>query len=716
MSRTSLNVNGKTHVIDVDPGKRLSAVLREDLRLTGTKVGCDAGDCGACTLLLDGVSVCACMTPVAQVSGRMVTTIEGAKNTPLKAAFLRFGAAQCGICTPAMLVAGQALLDGNPHPSKAETRDALGGILCRCTGYAKIIDAICNANAPLPDAEIPAAGQAIGARVDRLDGQAKVDGSEAFGADDWPVDHLLVRALRSPFHSADFVIGDVEKWCVQHPGIECVLTAKDIPGRNLFGVIPAFVDQPALAESPARFKGEAMALIVGVPGVVDAIDFADFPIVWAEKEAMLEVATATAPGAPLLHEDRAGNLLLVGTVRHGDAETALEAATHVVETSVETAYVEHAYIEPEAGLAWMDGEVLNIRACTQAPVMDQEATAEILNLPLDKVRVIPSATGGGFGAKLDVSVQPLIGLAAMRTGRPCGMVFSRGESMAATTKRHPAKMRARIGCDAEGVVNAMTFDGDFNTGAYASWGPTVANRVPVHASGPYRMQAYSCEARAIHTNGTPAGAFRGFGVPQAAIIQEVLFDDLANAVGLDRLEFRLKNAFRDGDRTQTGQVIQAVGIVECLEALRAPWQAALANVASFNAQNQQVKRGVGLASCWYGCGNTSLPNPSTIRAGITAEGRLVLHQGATDIGQGANTVIAQIFADALGMELASVTLVGGDTALTPDAGKTSASRQTFVTGKAAELAGRALRAAVLRACNLGDGAVLHHGRGKRCCG
>jgi CO/xanthine dehydrogenase Mo-binding subunit len=286
------------------------------------------------------------------------------------------------------------------------------------------------------------------------------------------------------------------------------------------------------------------------------------------------------------------------------------------------------------------------------------------------------------------------------------MVYGRSESMQSTTKRHPAKMRARIGVDARGRICGMDFEGDFNTGAYASWGPTVANRVPVHASGPYLTPNYRARTRAIHTNGPVSGAFRGFGVPQAAVVQETLYDDLALALGTDRLAFRQMNALAEGDRSVCGQEMRGVGIGACLDALVPRWAEALAEVEAFNAAAAGVRRGIGVASCWYGCGNTALPNPSTIRIGITGDGRLCLHQGATDIGQGSNTVISQIAADALGLPLGAFTLIGPDTALTPDCGKTSASRQTVVTGKAALLAGRALRRAILAQVNRGEDAGL----------
>src|SRR5690606_1180400 len=240
-----------------------------------------------------------------------------------------------------------------------------------------------------------------------------------------------------------------------------------------------------------------------------------------------------------------------------------------------------------------------------------------------------------------------------------------------------------------------------------SWGPTVATRVPVHASGPYFTPAYRAKARAIHTNDPVSGAFRGFGVPQAAVMQETLYDELANRLGIDRLEFRLRDALRNGQPTVCGHVMEeGIGIVACLEALQPAWEHALAEPEAFNRGSNGVRRGVGVASCWYGCGNTGIPNPSTMKLGITRDGRLVLHQGAVDIGQGSNTVIPQFCADALGLPLEAFSFVGADTAVTPDAGKTSGSRQTYISGKAAEKAGRALRQQILRAANVSDAAGL----------
>lgn len=706
----AFELNGVPVTVTASPVARLSAVLRDDLGRTGTKVGCDAGDCGACTVLVDGDPVCACLMPVAQVGDRKITTVEGLANGSLSAvqdSFLRHGAAQCGICMPGFLVAATALLERNPVPSRSEVEDALGGVLCRCTGYTKIVDAVMNAH--LPDRHHnqapPQAGQAVGAAMPRLDGRPKVTGEERFGADVRPADALAVAVIRSPHWHAMVSFGDIGGFVAAHPGIVAVFTAKDIPGENRFGVIPAYADQPALADGVARFRGEAVALVAGEKAAVEALDLSDFPVTWSELPHALDVASAL--GADAVHAKCPGNVLVTGRVERGDAEGALAASQVVVTGEIQTAYVEHAYIEPEAGFAAMDGDVLVITACTQSPFMDRDDTARVLGLAPEKVRIVPTATGGGFGSKLDLSVQPLIGLVALKTGRPAALTFTRAESMMSTTKRHPGSMRATIGADAAGRITGMVFEGDFNTGAYASWGPTVAVRVPVHASGPYFTPNYRAVGRAIHTNGPIAGAFRGFGVPQAAVMQETLYDELAVTLGLDRLDFRLVNALRNGQTTVAGQVMESgVGIVECLEALKPAWERAQAEASRLNGQDRTTRRGVGVASCWYGCGNTGIPNPSTIRLGITRTGELVLHQGAVDIGQGSNTVITQICADALGVPLASIRVEGADTAITPDAGKTSGSRQTYITGKAAEKAGRALRETILRAANVSQAATI----------
>src|SRR3984893_3316966 len=651
----SFNLNGEIREVRSDPRTRLSQVLREEFRLVGTKVGCDAGDCGACTVLVNGQPVCSCLTAVGQLGGAKIETIEGLRRTSptfdrVQKSFLRHGAAQCGICTPGMLICSVSLLEENPSPGETHVMDALGGVLCRCTGYRKIVRAVLEANHPSAEPAPHFASGPVGQRVVRLDGKKKVLGQDIFGADEWPEDSLQLRVVRSPHHRAEFTFGDLEGYRQAHPGVHRILTARDVPGKNCFGVIAQFSDQPVFAEREARFLGEAVAAVVGDPAVLAALDFGQFPVTWKPLAAFTQPEEALKPGASAVHASRPGNILVGGRVVCGDVDDALRTADFCVEAEYETGFIEHAYIEPEAGFARRVGDRIEVQACTQAPYNDLKGIAAILGIPESSVRIIPTAVGGGFGSKLDLSLQPFLAVAAWHLRKPVKIVYSRIESIMSTTKRHPSRIRCKAGATRDGKLLAMDVYAEFNTGAYASWRPTVAARVPVHASGPYKVPNYRALTSAVHTHLVPAGAFRGFGVPQGTIAQEQLYDELADKLGVDRLEFRIQNALDNEGATSTGQVMgEGVGIRARLEALRIRWQEGRRAASAFNIAVQgPLRRGVGVAGMWYGCGNTSLPNPSTVRVGLQRDGRIALHQGAVDIGQGSNTVVTQICAGALG--------------------------------------------------------------------
>jgi CO/xanthine dehydrogenase Mo-binding subunit/aerobic-type carbon monoxide dehydrogenase small subunit (CoxS/CutS family) len=742
----SMSVNGKQVEVH-SPARRLSDTLRDELGLTGTKIGCNAGDCGACTVLLDGEQVCACLTATGQCVGRAVTTVEGlatnGKLNALQQSFMHHGAAQCGICTPGMLMAATDVLQRHPQPTEQQVLDGIGGVLCRCTGYRKIVEAVLSvavtpeslvdtvsagtssshaattvlaeAHQSVSSSEL-AAGTAVGARVARLDAPAKLMGTARFGADQFPADCLWMRTVRSPYPSARFVIGDIQAFRQRYPQVITVLTADDVP-ENSFAVFPQPKDQPVLAKDFVRMRGEAVMLIIGEQHAVQAIPESEMPIQWTVLPAMETPAQSLAKPDQLLHDFAKSNVLCHGRVVKGNIEQALQQAAYVAEDTYSTSYVEHAYIEPEAGYAEVfvenGHERLRVFACTQTPVMDQEEVARVLQLPKEAVHIVPSEIGGGFGGKLDVSIQPLLAVAAWTLKRPVRTIYTRGESMVSTTKRHPSEIHARYACDAEGKLIGLDFHGDFNTGAYASWGSTVANRVPVHSTGPYFVPHLRALTRAVYTNNAVAGAFRGFGVPQAHIVTEALLDELAEKTGLDRLQFRLKNAICAGQPTATGQILAAsVGMRQCLEVLQPAWHAAQEAAQQFNRQATRsdtplnLRRGVGIACMWYGIGNTVIANPSTMTGALRANGRLFLYNGAQEIGQGTATVMPQIFADAVGLPLACVDQVVGDTDLTEDAGKSSASRQTFVSGNAAKFAGEDLRRQLLALLQMSEPARL----------
>ncbi|MFH1293552.1 MAG: xanthine dehydrogenase family protein molybdopterin-binding subunit, partial [Pseudomonadota bacterium] len=527
----------------------------------------------------------------------------------------------------------------------------------------------------------------IGKNILRIGAVERLKGEPIFSADMELEDPLTLKVLRSTRAHARIVKIDIES-ALQVKGVVRVFTASDVPGNNLTGIINK--DRPLLVSDKVRFIGDAIALIAAeneqaTEKGVNAINvvYEDIPAVFDPEEALKD-------SAPKIHEK--GNLLFTRKVKKGNIDKAFENCQAVVEKTYQTSCLEHTYLEPDAGAGYVerDGTIV-IFASTQNPHYDHSDVVSILGVEDEKVRIIQAATGGGFGSKLDLNVQGFIGLALYHLKRPVRYVYSREEAFLATAKRHPLTMIVKTGADSKGRLLAMRARIICDTGAYASYGIAVASRSAVHATGPYEIENVDIEALCVYTNKPFSGAMRGFGAPQMAFANESQMDLLAKELNMDPLEIRRVNMFKEGSETATGQKLtESVGILECLDAIQPYYKDAMKNWRT--AESSPFKRkGVGIGAMCYGIGNTGMRNPSTARVEMDPAGSVTLYTGCADIGQGSTTVLAQIVAETLGLETDAIQLVVGDTKYTTNAGATSASRQTYISGNAVKEAAEKLR-------------------------
>ena len=518
----------------------------------------------------------------------------------------------------------------------------------------------------------------IGKNIQRIGAAERLKGYPVFSAD-LELDHpLTLKVLRSAKAHAKIKRIDTED-ALQIKGVIRVFTASDIPGKNLTGIINK--DRPLLVPDKVRFKGDAIALVAAesektAEEAINAIKvvYEDLPAVFDPEEALKE-------GAPKIHEK--GNILFTRIIKKGDVEKGFEKCQVVVEKTYRTSCLEHAYLEPDAGAGYVDNDgTFVIFSSTQNPHYDHSEVVSILGVEDDKVRIIQAATGGGFGSKLDLNVQGFIGLALYHLKRPVRYIYTREEVFLATAKRHPLTMIMKSGADSNGKILAMRARIICDTGAYGSYGIAVASRSAVHATGPYEIENAEIEALCVYTNNPFSGAMRGFGTPQIAFAHESQIDLLARELKMGLLEIRRINAVRPGSETATGQTLtESVGILECLDAIQPHYEQA---VKEWRAEEPSPfkRKGIGIGAMWYGIGNTGMRNPSTARVEMEMDGSVTLYTGCADIGQGSTTVLAQIAAEVLGLEPGKINIIVGDTKLTTNAGATSASRQTYISGNA----------------------------------
>lgn len=735
-----LIVNGKPISVDTKPGEMLSDLLRERLGLTGTKIGCDEAECGSCTVLVDGEPILSCSFPAQRAEGKQILTIEGlssyvntssqtsvrkddhdGKLHPLQEAFVKHGAVQCGFCIPGQILTSFALLQKNPDPDSENIRHALKDTLCRCGCYPSILSAIQAASRSLQSGEPVAAPiltstqspyQVVGKIQPRPDATSKVSGAAKF-TDDIKFEGMLhARVKRAGVPHAIVKRINVEP-AKKLTGVNCVLTAEDIPGDHYHGlVIP---DWPTLVgvNERVRYVGDAIAIVAAETREIasQALDLIE--IEYEHQPVIKTARQAREPNAPTLHAD--GNLLKHIKVQKGDVEQGFAQADVVLEHTFHTAITEHAFIEPECSIArpvpMENGEIkMEVYVGSQIPYADRDQIARALNHPEKRVRVIGMMIGGGFGGKEDIAGQIHAALLAQATGRPVKLLFDRHESLLVHPKRHGTQIRVKIGARKDGQLTAIETELFGDTGAYASLGEKVLTRATTHSSGPYEVPDARADCYAMYTNNPPAGAFRGFGVTQSCFAVESMMDMLSEKLDIEPGKLRRINALKVGSVTNTGQVLkESVGLLDCLDGVEDNIRRLLDNSTEAplpsGSRNLYLPRVVTdqphLCRAWglaLGYKNTGLgggaPDKALAEVELFSNGSLEVRTSSAEIGQGLVTVLQMIVAEEFSTPFNQVKVLLSDTDLTPDGGPTTASRQTYVTGNAARHAAQALRQAI----------------------
>ncbi len=695
MEEITFSVNGVSLKIIADPKKSLLKVLREDLRLTGAKEGCSAGHCGTCAVLVDDDVVLACKYPVEKARNKRVVTIEGLGTMenphPLQVAFASNGAVQCGFCTPGMIIRAKSLIAKNPNPTREQIKASIQPHLCRCTGYEKIFQAIESAAAVMrgevqPKAPYGDGESLLGQEIARPDALAKATGTTLF-ADDIPIDDCAhIKLVRSPQHHARILSISKEE-AEATPGVLAVLTAKDVKGTNILKM--AGDDQPVLCGEKVRMIGDPVCAVVAATEAVAGLAASKVKVLYEELLPVFSPQEAIKEGAPAVHDGKP-NLFFEQPIVYRGSEGA-EPETHVwAGGDFSTQTIEHGYLENDSGIGYIhENGQLVIMSGSQNIHQHRKTIADAIGLPQDQVRMIQTPTGGAFGGKLDVSVGGILGVAALAVKQPVKLVFSREETFAATTKRHPFYMKGRIGAKKDGTLTVFELDIIADGGAYKSFSNSVLTRGIIHSSGPYRVKSARVLGRAIYTNTAMKGAMRGFGVPQTAFATESMLDDLALKLNIDPLELRLKNGFIPGDETICGQKLDdAFGFMECLNLLKPHYKRAV--LEAKEKTTDTVKRGVGLGSVYFGPGRSS-PDQSEAWAEILPDNKLQIWIGSADMGQGSDTMFWQIAAEVFGYPLENVSICTTDTGYVPDGNFSAGSRQTYVSGKAVQRAAEELK-------------------------
>lgn len=662
--------------------------LRDEMHLTSVKDGCSQGACGACTVLIDGETCKACVPQTDRLEGRSIITVEGLSKWESEVytyAYGEAGAVQCGFCIPGMVMCTKGLLDRNPDPTEEEIKYALRNNYCRCTGYVKIIAAVKLAAKIMRAGKIPAAGAddwLLGSRVHRLDVEEKVLGYGKY-PDDYYLDGMCYgTALRSKYPRARVLSIDTTA-AKALPGVIDVFTAADIPGENKIGHLKHDQYTMIPVGGLTHYLGDAIALVAAEDMETAEKAKKLIKVEYEVLPAVHNIQEAAAEGAPLVFDEETTNVQAYKHVSRGNAEEAISKAAHVISHHFETPWTEHAFLEPECAVAYIDddGDVMIISTDQSAYCTLHESS---LMLGTDKVKCQNALVGGGFGGKEDMTVQHLAALITYLTRRPVKVRLTRAESLLIHPKRHHFEMDFTMGCDEEGHIMGVKAKVASDTGAFASLGGPVLERACTHAAGPYAYENFEIEGRAYYTNNPPAGAFRGFGVTQTCFATETLLNMMADEIGITPWEIRYRNAIRPGGVLPNGQIVdESTGLVETLEAVKEEYEAALA-----------AGKPVGIACAMKNAGvGVGIPDWGRVKLIVEEDAKLHIYSGASCIGQGLGTVLVQMTVTNTDLTRDDIVYERSNTWIAPDSGTTSGSRQTMITGEACRRACEKLMAA-----------------------
>ena len=696
----TLTINGEKHELAVDPQWTLAEVLREQLGLTGVKIGCDTGDCGACTVLLDGKPIISCLTLAVTVEGSSIETIEGLANNdvlhPLQKSFLHHGATQCGFCTPGIILTSKAVLDNNPGLSEEALREQLSGNMCRCTGYTKIVKAVQNANQELD--EPPSSPIKVDA-VSQVTGGAKY-------TDDLTLPRMLYgKILRSPHPHAKIVSIDTSK-AEALPGVVAVMIGSEL--QTKYGVLPASQDETALCIDKVRFVGDGVAAVAAVDERTAQQALKLINVRYELLPSVLSMEDAQRTDLPKVHAETKyeNNVAKRVELEFDNVEKGFAEADYVREDEFFYGANTHAMLEPHSALAsfeppnqsgsYKDGH-LTLWSATQTPHYVHRTIAKVLEMPASHIRVIKPHLGGGFGGKSEpFALEFCAAWLSIKSGRPVKITYTREEVFYSHRGRHATKMYLKTGVKKDGSITAVQYKSMLDGGAYGSYGIVTSYYSGQFLTMPYKVPRYKFESTRFYTNKPPAGPKRGHGAVQPRFAFEAHLDRIAEHLGIDPAEMRLQNLVEPNSMTINSLRITSCGVKDCIDAV--------VKASGWYEKRGKLPRGrgIGLAASAYisGAGKEinwlGLPHSGAV-VKIDRGGGVTVFCGSSDIGQGSSTVLAQLTAQTLGIDIGHVRVYEADTDLTPvDLGSYS-SRVTFMAGNAVLRAAEDLKSKLLDA-------------------